>query len=126
MKPIGIDLPIRRGTTGFFQQTFASTDAIKANIKNLLMTNFAERPINPTFGNNMRRFVFEQDTAVNLKKLEKNIINAIESNFDSVIINDIKFDQQQNNNKINIAITFSITSIPNVLERVNVELKSAT
>jgi len=126
MKPIGIDLPIRRGTNGFFQQTFASTDAIKANIKNLLMTNFAERPINPTFGNNMRQFVFEQDAAVNLKKLEKNIINAIESNFDSVNINDIKFDQQQNNNKINIAITFSITSIPNLLERVNVELKSAT
>jgi hypothetical protein len=126
MKPIGIDIPIRRGSNGFFKQTFSSADAIKSNIRNLLMTNFGERPINPTFGNNMRRFLFEQDLSVNLKKIEKNITNIIEANFDSVIINDILFERGRNDNQIKIEILFSLASIPTVLERVNVEIKSTS
>ena len=49
---IGIDLPFRRGTAteGWFASTTTTIDAIKNNIKNLLLTHKGERLLQP---NNM-------------------------------------------------------------------------
>lgn len=122
MKPIGIDLPLRRGNQGFFQQTFTTENAIKSNLKNLLLTNFGERPLNPTFGNNLRRFVFEQDTDITKLKIEETIRDVVSENFPSLRIERFDFEDITYDNRITVSISFSIQNIPDVLDRVSLEI----
>jgi phage baseplate assembly protein W len=124
MKPIGIDLPIRRGNQGFFQQTYTTDSAIKSNIKNLLLTNFGERPLNPTFGNNLRRFVFEQDVQVTQTKIEETIRDVIAKNFNSILVDRVVFDEIKDDNKILLSIFFSLVSFPNLIDRISLEIKT--
>jgi len=123
MKPIGIDLPMRRGRQGGFQQTFTTQEAIKSNLKNTLLTNFGERPLNPRFGNNLRRFVFEQDTEITKIKVEETVRDIILDKFPSLVINDFIFENINDDNRINFTITFSLTQYPNLLDRVSFDLK---
>lgn len=124
MKPIGIDLPIRRGNQGFFQQTFTTQSAIKANIKNFLLTNFGERPLNPTFGNNLSRFVFEQDDEVTKLKIRETILEALATNFPSVRVERFTFENEVDDNRIAISMTFSLASYPNLLDRISLDIKT--
>ena len=122
MKPIGIDLPLRRGNQGFFQQTFTTQESIKSNIKNLILTNFGERPLNPTFGNNLRKFVFDQDTEMTKLKIEETIREVISENFSSVSIERFDFENINDDNKITVSLTFSVNSIPESLDRVLLDI----
>jgi len=122
MKPIGIDLPLRRGNQGFFQQTFTTENTIKTNLRNFLLTNFGERPLNPTFGANLRQFVFDQDVDIKRVEIEETIRESVSNNFDSVSIERVDFEESRDDNIINISITFSITSIPNSLDTLNLRL----
>lgn len=124
MKPIGIDLPIRRGDSGFFQQTFTTQNAIKSNIKNFLLTNFGERPLNPTFGNNLSRFVFEQDDEITKTKIRETILEAVASNFPSVRVERFTFENELNDNRISISMSFSLVSYPNLLDRITLDIKT--
>lgn len=123
MKPIGIDLPIRRGRQGGFQQTFTTQEAIKSNLKNTLLTNFGERPLNPTFGNNLRRFVFEQDIEATKIKVENSIRDTITAQFPSIVIERLTFENIDDDNRITLSLTFSVAQYPEQLERVSFDLK---
>lgn len=123
MKPIGLDLPLRRGNQGGFQQTFTTQEAIKSNLKNLLLTNFGERPLNPTFGNNLRRFVFEQDVEATKIKIEDTVRDIIAEKFPSIIIERFLFENISDDNRITFSITFSLSQYPNLLDRISVDLK---
>lgn len=119
MKPIGIDLPLRRGNQGFFQQTFTTENAIKTNLRNFLLTNFGERPLNPTYGANLRQFVFDQDVEIKRVEIEETIRESVSNNFESVSIERVDFDESRDDNIINLSISFSITSIPDSLDTLN-------
>ena len=56
---IGIDLPFSKdtGVQGYFKSTGTTVEAVKQNIKNLLMTNRNERLMQPLIGLNIRKFL---------------------------------------------------------------------
>jgi len=124
MKPIGIDLPLRRGNQGFFQQTFTTENAIKTNLRNFLLTNFGERPLNPTYGANLRQFVFDQDVEIKRVEIEETIRESVSNNFESVSIERVDFDESRDDNIINLSISFSITSIPDSLDTLNLRVNT--
>lgn len=124
MKPIGVDLPLRRGNQGFFQQTFTTENAIKTNLRNFLLTNFGERPLNPTYGANLRQFVFDQDVEIKRVEVEETIRESVSNNFESVSIERIDFDEIRDDNVINLSISFSITSIPDSLDTLNLRVNT--
>ena len=76
---IGITLPIQKGNDGYFNQTFNTSDAIKTNIKNLLLTKRGERVMQPNFGTTLWNILFENDTDDTpiSDKIEKSIESAI-------------------------------------------------
>jgi phage baseplate assembly protein W len=123
MKPIGLDLPLRRGRQGGFQQTFTTQDAIKSNIKNFLLTNFGERPLNPTFGNNLRNFVFEQDVEETKIQVEELVRTLLSENFPSIQIENFVFEDVNDDNRISFSLTFSLVQYPSLLERITLDLK---
>lgn len=72
---VGIDLPLTKSSTGWFAQTFTTAAAIRVNLINLLLTRKGERPMNPNFGSNLHRVVFEQ----NDDDIQRKIDNAVRS-----------------------------------------------
>jgi len=124
MKPIGIDIPIKRGKQGFFKQTFTTNNAIKANIKNLLLTNKGERPLNPSFGNGLNQMVFENDDTITKELIRDKITNTINKYIPSVQINDITFDDNLNDNSIKFSITFSLKQYPNFIDRIQMQVNT--
>ena len=54
---IGVALPFN--APGVFKSTYTTKDQIKSNLVNLLLTSVGERVMNPNFGCELKRFVFE-------------------------------------------------------------------
>ena len=59
---IGIALPFGSGLSDF-KLNYTTLDQAKTNIVNLLLTHKGERFMQPDFGTNLRRFLFQPNTA---------------------------------------------------------------
>ena len=51
--------------------------AVKQSVKNILLTNYAEKPFVPEFGANLNDFLFNLDTEFDSDLIEESIIQAI-------------------------------------------------
>ena len=79
---IGVDLPFN--SPGVFRVTYTTKDQTKANLINLLLTQTGERVMNPEFGTELRKFLFEGITDKNSDRLiatgfnpKKNVEDAV-------------------------------------------------
>ena len=54
-------------------------DAVKRSVKNLVMTNFYERPFQPSLGCGVYQTLFEPMTTITAQKLQTIITEAIEA-----------------------------------------------
>ena len=78
---VGIDLPFGRQPDGdgYFASTKTTMDAVKNDIKLLLMTQRGERLFQPNLGMNIRRFLFEQITEDTEIEIENDIVDTFRS-----------------------------------------------
>ncbi len=124
---VGLDLPIARqagDNQGYFATTKTTIDAIKNDIRLLLMTQRGERLFQPFLGMNIRRFLFEQITDDTAIEIENDIVDTIQTWLPFVELRDIDVDLgDQDRNKISINITFNIRNAPTELESVGVVLE---
>ena len=65
---IGITLPIQNGNGGYFNQSFITSEQIKSNIKNLLLTKKYERVMQPELGSGLQDLLFVFNDEDNLNK----------------------------------------------------------
>ena len=76
---IGVALPfVRDNKTGWFDQSFTTLDAAKSNLRNLLLTMKGERLMQPNFGTDLMKLVFEQDDGTLVDRIRETIIDATE------------------------------------------------
>lgn len=83
-------------------------EAIKRSIRNLVMTNFYERPFRSEIGSNIRSLLFEPadfTTAIYLKDAITEMINNFEPR---VKLNDIVVTADPDNNGFNARIDYTI------------------
>ena len=124
---VGIELPFggKPGTgDGYFTSTKTTMDAIKNNIKTLLLTERGERLFQPNLGMNLRRFLFEQITQNTVIEIENDIVSTFEKWLPFVQLNDIRVDiGNQDKNQIKIGIDFNVVNIPTELQSVGVVLE---
>ena len=131
---IGLDLPIRKedGNQGYFASTKTTIEAVKNNIRNLLLTQRGERLMQPTLGLNLRRFLFEPINDGDELAIQDEIIETISSWLPFVIINriDVRTSEADGDNyiknSIRINIDFSITKDSSTLNSVQVSLGGTT
>lgn len=71
--PIGIILPIRKGISSYFEQSYDTLTQKRSNIINLLNTRPGERRMQPTFGTRLWNLVFEQNVDA-LPEIAKKIV----------------------------------------------------
>ena len=125
---IGIDYPFHKslGVEGWFKSTETTIEAVKNNIKMLLMTNKGERLMQPNLGLNLRKYMFEQFTDELRITIENEIVDTFNFWLPFVQVRDLVIDMEATDsigkNKLNISVLFNIIKDPNTLESVDVTI----
>lgn len=119
---IGIDLPFHRdiGPDGWFATTKTTIEAVKNNIRNLLLTNRGERVFQPNLGLGLRQFLFEQITPDTIIAIQNDIRDTLSLWLPFVIIENIIVNQKDDFNRIDVKLEFRINQVPNSLDSITV------
>ena len=83
-------------------------NAIKNSVKNLLLSNFYERPFSRDIGANLRALLFEPADAITNIALRENIASVIGKYEQRVTILGIEIKYQEDSNAYNITVIFKI------------------
>ena len=86
-KAIGVSLPF--SNRAVFSSTYASKDAIKTNLINFFLTARGERYLNPLFGNELQRLLFENLNDASVARVDAVIREDLRVYFPRVIPIDI-------------------------------------
>lgn len=106
---VGITLPIQRGESGYFRQSFRTFDQIRSNLKNLLLTKKGERIFQPEFGSGLHDLLFNPATEKFEEDLENTINDAIAKWLPYVTVEDINIDISKeftDNNQAKVSLKF--------------------
>lgn len=110
---IGVNIPFNGPAV--FNSTYYTADAIKANMLNFFLTNLGERYMNPLFGGNLRKFVFEQIATDNIDTLKLTIRSIMTTYFPSVKIDalqiaEVTTEQDIDSQTVIVKITYSVVN----------------
>jgi phage baseplate assembly protein W len=123
---VGINKSSNKG--GIFSVNYTTLTQAKDNLKNLILTRKGERYLNPTFGCDISRVLFEQmDSNLIENQIENTILDAVSNWLPYLNIDEIIFDYDNNdidNNRINLDIKFSLVSNPNLGESVQITVNN--
>lgn len=104
--------PKRNGD--IYKKTDAS--AVKQAVKNLILTNYYDKPFNPFFGGNIRSMLFELADATTGSEIEESVKLAI-SNFEPrARVLDVQANVAEGLNIISVRIIFQIVTTNEVVE----------
>ena len=102
---IGVSLPFSKP----FTSTYTTKDQIKSNLINLLLTEVGERVMNPNFGCELRRFLFEGITDFNTEELSASLRNSISVFVPEITVTTIEVAPTSStniSNTINLTISY--------------------
>ncbi len=127
-KILGIGINKRSSVGGIFAVNYTTLTQAKDNLKNLILTRKGERIMNPTFGCDIYKVLFEQmDGGLIESKIESTILDAVSNWLPYLNIDEIIFDYDNNdidNNRINLELKFSLVSNPNLGESVTINVNN--
>ena len=123
-KSVGVTLPLRKGNNGYFEVSYTTKDQIKSNIKSLLLTQKGERVMQPNFGSDLRKCLFEPITQNLDSIIEDNITEAINTWMPYVTVESIIYDLDntlKDRNRIDLELKYSLKySNSQILEQLNI------
>ena len=93
---------------GVFLSTYTTKDAIKNNLINFFLTNRTERYLNPNFGGDLRKYIFEQINSNTTDFLKEDIQNQINLYFPSVIVGSLYVTEYPDYNQMVVTIKYTI------------------
>ena len=105
-----------------FVPTFTTREQTKANIINYLLTNKGERVFRPMFGGDLRNLLFENILESTQNDLLTMIQNDLTRYFPTVVIKELKFENQEDRNTINFILTYQIENF-GIEDLINIELQ---
>jgi phage baseplate assembly protein W len=106
---VGINIPFNAPSV--FSPSYTTKDATKNNLINYFLTNIGDRYDNPTFGGNLREYVFEQIQQNTFDSIEDDIQQKIATYFPTVAVSSInisKIGDQTDYNTIVVEINYNI------------------
>ena len=99
---IGVSLPFSKP----FTSTYTTKDQIKSNLINLLLTDIGERVMNPNFGCDLRRFLFEGITETNMEAVVASLSNSISIFVPEINVTNIEVVPEPDNNTISLTVNY--------------------
>lgn len=114
-KGLNIAFPLRTGLAGAFETNKTTIDAIKDDLRILLLTNHGERLIYGDFGANLRGLLFENMSADFDTKIQDSVLLAVEKWMPFVTVKNIEVktgqtDLSLGSNETKIKIFFSVNN----------------
>ena len=103
---IGVSIPFNQPQV--FTQTYSTSDQIKSDIINFILTSKGERVLNPNFGSTIKQQLFETLTPTSTDNISNLLTDELKINFPSVQINEIKVNPQYDTNSVSITVNYSI------------------
>ena len=107
-----IDLNFTRNTITSDIIKVEDVIAVKRSVKNLVQTNFYERPFQPELGCGVRELLFENFTPMTKIFLEKKIQEVLLNYEPSIDLQSVKVDDDQDNNRLVVDIYFYVVGSP--------------
>ena len=115
---IGVSLPFN--APGVFNKTYSTKDQIKSNLINLLLTDKGERIMNPEFGTDLRRSLFDNMTNLNSEVLKLKIIDSINIFIPEIILGEVKVEPNFDYNVLDVTVNYRL-AISNIPDQVTVQ-----
>lgn len=90
--------------------TKSDAGAVKQSVKNILLTNFTEKPFVPNYGGNLSALLFALDTEIEEDDIKQAIVTAIEGYEPRADIVRIKVTELPEQHDIRVTVTFRVIS----------------
>ena len=127
-KILGIGINKTSDSNGIFSVNYTTLTQAKDNLKNLILTHKGERIMNPEFGCDIWKLLFEPIIEEEIdKQIENTIVDAVSIWLPYLNIDEILFDYDSNdidNHTINLDIKFSLVSNRNLGESVQINVNN--
>jgi phage baseplate assembly protein W len=117
---IGISLPFNAPSA--FRSTYDFKEQLKYNVINLLLTNKGERILNPNFGTDIRKQLFNQIEEDTYNALIDDIRSTIELFIPQITIEKLEAVPSYDQNTITINLTYRI-NISNEKDTITINLE---
>jgi phage baseplate assembly protein W len=85
-------------------------DAIKRSVRNLILTNFYDRPFRSYIGSNAVRLLFEPASSLTANHLTNFILEVINNNEPRVTVTDVNVQFDYDNNGYNATIRYVVNN----------------
>jgi phage baseplate assembly protein W len=126
-KVLGIGINTTSNSNGIFAVNYTTLSQAKNNLINLILTRKGERVMQPEFGCDIWKLIFEQiDKDIIDSKIEKSINDAVSEWMPNINIDEIIFDYESEDidrNTISLEMTFSLISNPKMRDNISVIVK---
>lgn len=83
-------------------------NAVKRSIKNILFTNFYERPFRPSLGSNVNKLLFENFSPITIELIQTAITDAIKNYEPRANIIEVVATPYEDQNGVTATIVFSL------------------
>ena len=117
-----IDLDFARNPVTNDVNVVEDVIAVKRSVRNLVQTNFYERPFQPGTGANLRGRLFEPNDAITRIGLRNDIKRCISNHEPRVVVNGIDIQDDSDNNSYRITLNFTIKNF-DTQDSVDIELR---
>ena len=126
---VGILLPMSNSGQGYFAPTKTTREAAFTNLKNLIMTMKGERPMQPEFGCDINKCIFDPiGEDINIR-IDGAIRDAIDEWLPYIVVEDVivnTTNADKDNNRIRITLKYSISLMAHSLEELTFESAGGT
>jgi phage baseplate assembly protein W len=127
-KVLGIGINKASNLSGIFSVNYTTLSQAKDSLQNLILTRKGERMMQPEFGCDVWKLLFEPLVAGNIESsIETSITSAVETWLPYLNIDEIIFDYNENDidtNKIILDIKFSLKSNRNLGDSVQINVNN--
>ena len=107
-----IDLDFARNIVTNDVNVVEDITAVKRAVKNLVQTNFYERPFQPELGCGIRELLFENFTPMTKVFLERKIEEVLINYEPRVDLQSVQVDDDQDGNRLVVDIYFYVVGVP--------------
>ena len=106
-----IDLDFGRNTVTNDVNVVTNIIAIKRAVKNLVQTNYYERPFHPELGCGVRGLLFENFTPLTAIYLKRKISEVLNNYEPRIELTDVAVDDDEDGNRLVVDIYFTIIGV---------------
>ena len=108
-----IDLDFGRNTVTNDVNVVTNIIAIKRAVKNLVQTNYYERPFHPELGCGVRDMLFENYTPMTGIFMRRKIEEVLSNYEPRASLSSIQVNEQMDRNAIDVVVNFYVLNLPN-------------